>query len=288
MDQPAQNAHVSGNDNIVVQASGSVVTITTGLEPYLRLTQYEKRTKLAARNDSEAGLLSAYRADVVPLLGRDGARADLRAWLDAEAPVSIRVLVGAGGRGKTRLALELARAVAKDGWLAGFVPADELDRFRAQHGVEPWRWDRPVLVILDYSASEKGPTPMDPAALAAAAVATPPPARLRQGRRGARRRRGHLGLDQGPAEKPRRRGGGRRRRARPEGRRQRHGAAGAIDPMALQAQLIKALKADPEAANALEALLRAGGAALTAQTATVTGDANKVGQASGGSSVAIG
>ena len=58
--------------------------------------------------------------------------------------------------------------------------------------------------------------------------------------------------------------------------------------MALQAQLIKALKADPEAANALEALLRAGGAALTAQTATVTGDANKVGQASGGSSVAIG
>ena len=121
MDQPAQNAHVSGNDNIVVQASGSIVTITTGLEPYLRLTQYEKRTKLAARNDSEAGLLSAYRADVVPLLGRDGARADLRAWLDAEAPVSIRVLVGAGGRGKTRLALELARAVAKDGWLAGFV-----------------------------------------------------------------------------------------------------------------------------------------------------------------------
>ncbi|MGO9422057.1 hypothetical protein [Roseiarcus sp.] len=153
MNSPAQSASVFGNDNIVVQASGSGVNVAIGPQPYLRLTQYERRTKLAARDNSEAALLSAYRADVVPLIGREVAMADLRTWLTGEAPVSVRVLVGAGGRGKTRLALELAREIVKEGWLAGFATADELDRFREQHGVEQWRWDKPVLVILDYAAS---------------------------------------------------------------------------------------------------------------------------------------
>src|SRR5271166_703583 len=57
---------------------------------------------------------------------------------------------------------------------------------------------------------------------------------------------------------------------------------------ALQAALTKALKADPDAAKALEDLLKKSGASLSAQTANVVGDYNKVGQASGGSSVNIG
>jgi hypothetical protein len=56
---------------------------------------------------------------------------------------------------------------------------------------------------------------------------------------------------------------------------------------ALQVALTKALKADPDAAKALENLLKTSGASLSSQSATVTGDANKVGQASGGSSVNI-
>ncbi len=119
----------------------------------MRLTQYVRRTKLAVRDTSETALLSAYRADVVRLIGRDREFGELRRWLEDPAPMSIRVLVGAGGRGKTRLALELARAMSADGWLAGFVSADELERFREQGGVERWRWDKPVLVIVDYAAS---------------------------------------------------------------------------------------------------------------------------------------
>src|SRR5271169_1536153 len=154
MDTPAQQANVTGRDNIIVQASGSGVKVTVEAgRPYLRLTQYERRTKLAARDNSEAALLSAYRSDVVNLVGREREMADLRLWLELEAPVSIRVLVGAGGRGKTRLALELARAVTDEGWLAGFSNDDELDRFRTQNHVEQWRWDKPVLVVVDYAAS---------------------------------------------------------------------------------------------------------------------------------------
>ncbi len=152
---PAQTANVFGDGNIIVQAIDSVVTVETP-RPYLRLTQYVERTKLAARETSEVALLSSYRADVVPLLGRDREMRELRRWLDVPAPVSVRVLIGAGGRGKTRLALELARAISKDGWLAGFVTADELDRFRGQGGVERWRWNKPVLVIVDYAASRAG------------------------------------------------------------------------------------------------------------------------------------
>jgi hypothetical protein len=153
MDPSTQQTTVFGNDNIVVQASGSGVNVTIGSAPYLRLTQFERRTKLAARDTSDAALLSAYRADVVPLIGRDAEMASLRQWLADEEPVSIRVMVGAGGRGKTRLALEFAREIAKDGWLAGFVTAEELDRFRGQGGVERWRWNESALAIVDYAAS---------------------------------------------------------------------------------------------------------------------------------------
>ena len=58
--------------------------------------------------------------------------------------------------------------------------------------------------------------------------------------------------------------------------------------MALQAALTKALKADPDAAKALEDLLKKSGASLSSQSANIVGDNNKVGQASGGSSVTIG
>ncbi len=107
MNSPAQSTSVFGNDNIIVQASGSGVNVTVQSgRPYLRLTQFEKRTRLAVRDNSEAALLSAYRADVVPLIGRDREMNDFRRWLDDPRELSVRVLVGAGGRGKTRLGLE--------------------------------------------------------------------------------------------------------------------------------------------------------------------------------------
>jgi tetratricopeptide (TPR) repeat protein len=159
MDSPAQNTSVFGNDNIVVQASGSGVSVTieARTQPQLRLTRYVNQTKLEIQRDSETAWLSAYRTDVVPLIGRESAKDELKAWLNRDAPVSIRVLVGAGGRGKTRLALEVAREISEEGWLAGFATAESFDRFRKQNGVEDWRWDKPVLVILDYAASRVEP-----------------------------------------------------------------------------------------------------------------------------------
>jgi hypothetical protein len=56
---------------------------------------------------------------------------------------------------------------------------------------------------------------------------------------------------------------------------------------ALQVALTKALKADPDAAKALEDLLKTSGAPLSSQTATLIGDNSTLGQADRGSSVNI-
>jgi tetratricopeptide (TPR) repeat protein len=152
VNEPAARVDVKGDRNIVVQAIGSGVNITIDARvPHLRLTQYEARTARAS-DGSDAALLSAYRTDVIPLLGREHVLDDLRHWLALDRDISIRVMTGGAGRGKTRLALELAREAAGNGWLAGFVEERELNRFRAQQNVAEWGWDKPVLIVIDYAA----------------------------------------------------------------------------------------------------------------------------------------
>jgi hypothetical protein len=76
--EPAARAHVDGRNNIIVQAIGSGINVSVDPRiPHLRLTHFEARTKRASADSSDAALLSAYRTDVVPLLGRDDAIEDL-------------------------------------------------------------------------------------------------------------------------------------------------------------------------------------------------------------------
>jgi len=148
-----QAANIYGHDNIVVQANGSGIDVTVVHgTPHLRLTHYARRTALAARSGAQTALLSAYRDDVTPLLGRERELAELRAWLDKSDAISLRVLTGGAGRGKTRLARELACAVMPE-WLGGFLTTGELARFRHDGRTEEWRWDKPALILIDYPAS---------------------------------------------------------------------------------------------------------------------------------------
>ena len=155
-----QAASVAGQGNIIVQASGSArvsVNARIAIEPrvpHLVLTDFEARTQLVRGDASnDAALLSPYRTDVVPLLGRDDMLADLQHWLDVSRPISVRVMTGGAGRGKTRLAIELVRKATALKWFAGFATDKELDRFRGQQNVARWGWDKPTLVVIDYAAS---------------------------------------------------------------------------------------------------------------------------------------
>jgi hypothetical protein len=53
-------------------------------------------------------------AGKLPLIGRKDLFAELQAWLDDEADISVFGLIGRVGTGKTRLALELCRAIDRD------------------------------------------------------------------------------------------------------------------------------------------------------------------------------
>jgi tetratricopeptide (TPR) repeat protein len=159
-------AEASGAGAIVVQivGDGNEVTLAKGVA--LRLTDYRHFATAAgvepgmagergytATGRQEANLLVPYTASI-DLVGRAHEIAATDAWLDGPQPLSVRVLVGDGGRGKTRLALELARARRAQGWHAGFIDTDEFRGFLADRSAPDFRWNKPTLAVIDYAAGK--------------------------------------------------------------------------------------------------------------------------------------
>ena len=151
-----QTASASGNGNFIVQIQGAGNSIVTGL-PHLELT---RRHGIARRIEVEPSTGKPRETDVIrpftrsiELVGRETELDDLRAWLRKESAISVRVLTGSAGYGKTRLALELIEEVAPQGWHAGFLTRAELKRFREQHDLAGWGWNAPILAVVDYASA---------------------------------------------------------------------------------------------------------------------------------------
>lgn len=103
------------------------------------------------RFPSSALLRPEYR--VVPFWGRDDMIDGILAWAAEGSDVSLRLYVGAGGMGKTRLMIEACGRLRLAGWRAGFLhestaTADQL----AVLG----RDARGVVVVVDYSETRPG------------------------------------------------------------------------------------------------------------------------------------
>ena len=143
MTQEASNV---GDGNTIVQIVGDGNTVAAG-RPHLGLTRYVARRQI--RQDLDR--LSPYTRST-PLLGREAELASLHAYLSDPRPLLARVLVGGGGSGKTRLALELCEQASATGWDTGFVTRTELRRFFAQQNLSAWGWRKPTLIVVDYAA----------------------------------------------------------------------------------------------------------------------------------------
>jgi hypothetical protein len=143
-----QHAEVDGQNNIIVQVVGDGNTIMPRYA-HLTLTRYLTRRH---RLTSEADLLSPYTMSI-PMVGRAAQVAECHHWLTSDPPISIRVLVGRAGSGKTRLGLELCEAMRADHWDAGFVTDRELVRFLQQQNLSTWGWQRPTLMVVDAAAT---------------------------------------------------------------------------------------------------------------------------------------
>ena len=106
------------------------------------------------RDDDEhvLDLLSA-RRPVIGLLGREADLGELREWAENDEWISARLVTGAGGVGKTRLALALAVELAREKWAAGFLTHDELERALDEGGSTVESWSRPTLIVVDYASA---------------------------------------------------------------------------------------------------------------------------------------
>ena len=117
----------------------------------LLLVPWQARV-LSAVGATEAQLLTPYRM-FTDLVGRERDMGDLLAWANSDKPIAIRLLAGGAGSGKTRIALELMRLLessADGGWHAGFLSADDIERF-AERGARG-----NTLAVVDYAATASG------------------------------------------------------------------------------------------------------------------------------------
>ena len=155
-EQQAQVATSGASNSVIVQIQGDGNSVTHGL-PHLELAPRQGLFR-QIRQDSATGFAVAQDlirpfTRSIELVGRETEVEDLRAWLHGDSAISVRVLTGPAGVGKTRLAIELMDAIKDSGWRAGFLTREELSRFLSQHNVSSWGWSTPVLAILDGAAA---------------------------------------------------------------------------------------------------------------------------------------
>ena len=130
----------------IIQRVGNGKQVVPG-HPHLELTRYLGTPQVR----SDLDWLSPYTRST-RLIGREREMQELQALLADPRPILARVLTGAGGRGKTRLALELCEWASKHGWNAGFAEYTEMSRFLGQQSLSAWGWRRPTLIVIDYAA----------------------------------------------------------------------------------------------------------------------------------------
>ncbi|MEU6486327.1 trypsin-like peptidase domain-containing protein [Streptomyces sp. NPDC046887] len=98
---------------------------------------------------SPVGLLSAH-AETVAFQGRTDELNGLRTWCESGPQgLSVRVVTGPGGQGKTRLARRLTAMMAEDGWVTGHLRSDLGDR--GLDDFAPLRTALPLLLVVDYA-----------------------------------------------------------------------------------------------------------------------------------------
>ncbi|MFF0429123.1 tetratricopeptide repeat protein [Streptomyces sp. NPDC004520] len=103
---------------------------------------------------SPAALLRA-DTEAVAFHGRDTELADLHAWCENGPPsLSIQVMTGPGGQGKTRLARRLTDTLSRHGWVTGHLRSDLTDDPTLDGtapGFTTLNTALPLLLVVDYA-----------------------------------------------------------------------------------------------------------------------------------------
>jgi Tetratricopeptide repeat len=144
---PSQS--IRGDQGVqIAGAYGSTFNITYN-NGTTRAVPLERATVPAPADARSPALLMRARSGVVPFTARQGLRTTLLEWLDADAPFAGAVIGGAGGAGKTRLAVEICDRAEGAGWLSGFLA--HIDDFGSLEALA--EAPMPRLVAVDYAES---------------------------------------------------------------------------------------------------------------------------------------
>jgi hypothetical protein len=151
--------------SVIVTGSGNDVWLSfgeNGIILPLKRKQFQPRERRRSLGPDERPReldLLIPEAGKLPFVvaGRENLHTELRAWLDAEADISVYALIGRAGTGKTRLALELCKNIDSDfaaegPWLAGFLSPDDLSRIADASATRSFAWERRTLLVIDYAA----------------------------------------------------------------------------------------------------------------------------------------
>lgn len=88
--------------------------------------------------------------------GREGDVEELRKWLnDPARPITIRLITGAGGQGKTRLAIYVCQQVRTEGWCAGFLDTNLDVATMRSLWTDLRSLNQPILIVVDYAETRQ-------------------------------------------------------------------------------------------------------------------------------------
>jgi glycosyltransferase involved in cell wall biosynthesis len=134
-----------------VAETGILIAQFKGSPLELPSPQWQLGSRLA---DSQ--LLRAEEAAVPFHLAREPQVSELIHWAyDARYPQALRLITGAGGTGKTRLAIEVCSRLSNDGWHCGFLPSEISDLQVAGAWNLLSKFESPLLVVFDYAETRQ-------------------------------------------------------------------------------------------------------------------------------------
>lgn len=143
----------TGDYCCIIQVIGDHNTV--GNAPHLKIHCPSRQRLKATEPAKDDAFLLRPVIEATEFVGRADLIEDFVSWAhthDTKRPVSVRVVHGGAGVGKTRFARELCRALGPD-WQAGFVDGQEARRFLGQINLSNWGWQKPTLVVFDYALS---------------------------------------------------------------------------------------------------------------------------------------